>query len=168
MADTAPVRMQIWNVQEATILTAYANPRELSEKIAVAYADHTVPGMSYKPVQYTATENLKISLELFWVANSPDDLRKLDEARRFLHSLCYPWRGKVAPPRALFVWPSQFSLNCIVRDVEGGHKSFNKNLNTNVWTCKVSLEEIRDERLYGDDVLRSGTQRSASSSVLTE
>lgn len=166
MPAETPAKLQIWNVQEATILTVQCNPRELPEKLGVSYADHGVPGMSHKPLQYSYTENLKTTIDLLWFVESPEDMRKKDEDRRFILSLCYPWRGHAAPPRALLVWPGIYSLTCVVRDLDAGHKYFNRELNSTIWTCKLSFEEIRDARVWGDDVLKNGTMRNTGASLV--
>jgi hypothetical protein len=152
-------KMEIWNVQEATSIQVQFNPRKLPEKIQAHFTRHTVPGMSHEPLQYSHTGNQQFTLELVFAVRSEQDRLDISHARRFLLSLLYPWRGHTAPPRALLVWPGLVDLTVFVLDFDGGHEHFDPDLNTIWYTCKLTVEEVRDARLYGDDVLRDGTMR---------
>jgi contractile injection system tube protein len=169
-AGQTPARMSIANIATGQSVTAQFNPTEFEEALEVNWARQTVPGLSHQPLQFVNTGNTKFTLELNFEAQDPT--RSLDEihaSRRFLLSLCYPRRGgdTVAgggPPRALFVWPNVVSLTCVVTSLSFKYGRFNLEGTPVQFTAKVALEEIRDVRLLGEDVLREGTRRSGAAS----
>jgi hypothetical protein len=178
-----PARMSIMNVNTAVSIEAQFNPTELDEDLGVDWNRLAVLGLSHKPMQYLQTDNEKFSFELafrgsakpsgnFPVAASgnPD----VAYARRFLKSLCYSSRNSPAtivggaPPRVLFVWPSStvvgfISLTCVITHLHFHHTLFAKAGDPSHFGCKVDIEEIRDFRLYSEDVLSMGTARSGQS-----
>jgi len=158
--------MEIWNVQTTQILKVQFNPRKLPEKLKAVWTAHTVPGMSHQPLQYSHTENLAFTLELVWVVRNDDHQAKMQEARGFLQSLMVPWKGHTSPPRALLNWPKMVSLNVVVTEFEGEGSVFDKDLGAVVYTAKLSCQEIRDARYYGDDVLKTGPMRGTGASLV--
>jgi hypothetical protein len=151
--------MEIWNVQEGTILKVQFNPRKLPEKLAAVWTAHTVPGMSHQPLQFSHCSNHAVTLELVWVVRTKADQDALHNARRFLQSLLVPWRGHTSPPRALLVWPNMMDLTVVITEFDGEGSLFDEQLNALVYTAKLSCQEIRDGRYYGDDVLKQGPNR---------
>jgi hypothetical protein len=158
--------MEIWNVQETTMLSIQFNPRKLPEKLKAVWKKHVVPGMSHPVMQYNHTDALQVTLDLLWSVQTKDDLQRLGEARKFIMAMMVPWRGYTSPPRALLNWPNLLSLNAVILDLDGGHEYFDGDLNTSWYTAKLTVEEIRDGRLYGDDVLRNGTRRGTGGSLV--
>lgn len=154
-----PPKMEIWNVQESDYLSAQFNPRKLPEKLKAVWTKHAVPGMSHQVLLYSHTENHEFPLELLWAVRTDDDKKQLDHARKFLMSLLYPWRGHTSPPRVVLVWPNIVDMTVIVTDMDSGHEFFDEDLNTTWWVCKLTVQEIRDGRIWGDDIYRNGTLR---------
>jgi len=164
MADTFttnPAKLWLWNLQEATALEAMFNPSEWDEILSVEYVDSGVQGLSYRPLHYQGTANLKVSFDLLLAAETIADKAALDHARRFLSALCYPWRGKLRPPRTLFSWVNEASITAVIRELKFTNKRFNTALGIVESLAKVSLEEVRDIRIYGDDVLQKGLMRGS-------
>jgi hypothetical protein len=161
-----PAKMEIWNVQEGTILKVQFNPRKLPEKLKAVWTAHVVPGMSHAPLQYSHTGNWECPIELVWVVRAKADEDAMQNARRFLQSLLVPWRGHTSPPRALLNWPKMVSLTVVVTEFEGEGSVFDKNLQAVVYTAKLSCQEIRDARYYGDDVLKTGPMRGTGASLV--
>jgi hypothetical protein len=165
-AAQAPARMSIANISSGDSIDAQFNPSELEEALEVNWTRQTVPGLSHQPLQYVQTNNTKFTLELYFEAQDPSvDLDGILRSRRFLQSLCYPRRGAQTvadggPPRVLFVWPTVVSLTCVIASISLKYSRFNLDGTPVQFTAKVSLEEIRDIRLWSEDVLATGTQRS--------
>ena len=158
-----PVREKIWiaNVATGARIEAQYNPKKFEPEIEVEYAELKVPGLSHRPLQYVSTGNVKSPIELLFVVHSVKERQALEYARRFLMSLCVPWRGQAAPPRALFVWPNEASLQVVIRGtLKFSDERFNRDMGTIEMSAKVPFEEIRDTRLVGEDVLASGLWRS--------
>jgi hypothetical protein len=171
VAGQKPKRMSIANVATGDSIDAQFNPSELEEMLDVNWARQTVPGLSHQPLQFVNTGNTKMSFELRFEAQDPTTtLDRLLRDRRFLQSLCYPRRGASTvigggPPRALFIWPKIVSLTCVVTGLAFRYTRFNLDGTPIEFACRVSLEEIRDVRLFSEDVLNDGTQRSSSGTV---
>jgi hypothetical protein len=171
VAAQKPARMSIANVSTGDSVDAQFNPTELEETLEVNWARLTVPGLSHQPLQFVNTGNTKMSFELHFEAQDPTtSLDQLLRDRRFLQSLCYPRRGASTvaagtPPRALFIWPNMVSLTCVVTALSFRYTRFNLEGTPIEFACRVSLEEIRDVRLFSEDVLNDGTQRSGSGTV---
>jgi hypothetical protein len=168
-----PAKMYIVDLsrpdKEDGTLYAQFNPTELEETLSVNWSKLAVLGLSHMPLQYQQTDNHGFSFELMFHAlddSGKPQLFAIARARRFLLALCYSSRNGAqtistgAPSRALFFWPNLISLTCVLRKVVFKHSTFNQQLDPTVFTAKVTLEEIRDARLYGDDVYASGTIRS--------
>lgn len=158
-------KLQLWNVQEGTVLECMFNPKKLPESLKAVYTKLTVPGMSHQPVNFSHVENHSWTIETLWAVQTKADVDKLQEARKFILSLMYPWRGHTSPPRALLVFGPTVSLTGFVTEFDGEHVHFDAEQNTTWWTCKLTFEEVRDARLYGDDVLRDGTRRGTGSKI---
>jgi hypothetical protein len=172
--DYAPDRMSLMNTSTAVSVEAQFNPTQLDEDLAVNWNKLAVLGLSHMPLQYQQTDNHAMSFELAfraWDKNPTSRLADIHYKRRFLLSLCYPSRNSPAtvvggaPPRVLFVWPSSLaggfvSLTSVIKKLHLSHTFFNRKGDSVHFSCKVDLEEIRDFRLYSEDVLTMGTARS--------
>jgi hypothetical protein len=168
-----PARMSLSNLSTSQsviqTLEAQFNPTQLRETIVVNYARLAVLGLSHKPLQYQNTDNHTFPIELAFRAYDAKGNRLDDNkaARRFLMSLCYPRRGSStvtggAPPRLLFVWPGLMSLVAVITKLEFEHTLFNFLGDPVHSSAKIDLEEIRDVRLFSEDVLAQGTLRSGN------
>ena len=62
----------------------------------------------------------------------------------------------------LFIWPRFISLTCVITALSFKYSRFRLDGTPVQFTAKVAFEEIRDVRLYSEDVLRDGTQRSGA------
>src|SRR5512138_272771 len=168
LASERPARMSIANVASGESVEAQFNPSEFEEALEVNWTRQTVPGLSYQPLQFVNTGNVKFTLELNFEVQDPSTyLDSIHQGRRFLQSLCYPRRGAEdvvggGPPRALFVWPNVISLTCVVTALSFKYGRFNLEGTPVQFTAKLTLEEIRDVRLLSEDVLADGSQRSGA------
>lgn len=174
MSDIAqkykPARMSLTNLATATGIEAQFNPTELEESLAVNWNRLAVLGLSHKPKQYQQTDNHEFEFELAFRAWD-DTGNRLDDialSRRFLLSLCYSSRASAgsgvsggAPPRVLFVWPKLVSLTATINKIRIKHSAFNKEGDPIHFAAKIELDEIRDARLYSEDVYLNGTIRSS-------
>lgn len=161
-----PPKMQIANVELGTSIEAQFNPTELDEELQALYNRLQVLGLSHQPMQYQGTSNHTFSFELAFRAidNQGHSLLADVMARRnYLLSLMYPTRtGNGAPPRALFIWPGLAALTCKVTTFKTKHTFFNKKAYPVYGAIQITIEEIRDVRLYSEDVLKTGTIRPAT------
>lgn len=163
--ETRPARVTIASVDTGQSVDAQYNPDEVSEKIGVNYKELDIMGMSHKPLQYLSTDNLVVTFELgFDVMTRDGDKAFL--TRNFLQSLCYSKRGAQdviggGPTKVLFSWPNLFSLTCVVIGLDFKHKRFFNSMQSTMFTCGVTLKELRIARLYAEDVLANGTLRSS-------
>lgn len=170
-----PARMTIMNIVTGAALDfdalhgAQFNPTELDEDLTVNWNKLAVLGLSHMPLQYQQTDNHALSVDLAFRAfddTGKNRLADVQRARRFLLSLCYSSQGSPAtviggaPPRVLFVWPTLIELVCVVKKLHFHHTLFNTQGAPVHFSCKVDLEEIRDVRLYSEQVRDMGTQRS--------
>jgi hypothetical protein len=173
IAPNTPARMEIVDLSrlnasaEDNTLKAQFNPTELAETLAVNWNKLAVLGFSHMPQQYQNTDNHGFSFELMFHATDASG-RRLDDlvrARLFLLALCYPsknTRGSPAtgaPPRVMFFWPNLVSLTCVVKKLAIKHTMFNTQGSPVISQAKIDIEEIRDARLYADEVRLRGTMR---------
>lgn len=146
-------------------VTAQYNPNEFTEKIKVNYATIKIPGLSHAPLQFSNTDNWKVSFDLWWYSHNQAELDASNKARRLLQSWTIPDQAQNVeggpPPRILVVWPQLLSVICVIREVDFTHKLFSRNGQSYHRICKVNFEEIRDARLYGFQVRNDGTMRGA-------
>ncbi len=160
-------RMYIQDLKTLEVLTAQFNPAKLDEVLAVDWTRLVVPGLSHRRHQYNYTDNHKFTFELIFNALEAGNVTDMAEARKFLLSICYSKRGaqnvnEGEASRVLFVWPNLCSMTCIVTNVKISHTSFNLNGEPTFYTASLSIEEIRDTRLFSEDVRNDGTQRSSA------
>lgn len=182
--------MTLTNVETGLALSAQYNPEELDEQLEADYKRLAVQGLSHEPLQYIQTKNLKIEMELGFDETSTDLIAVSIPAqpqlgahnpqpekygaqttpaymRRFLQSFMYARKEGgdgilgAGTPRALFTWPGLFSVESKITKLSFKHKRFNLALKNVIFTVKVSLEESRMTRIYSEDLLARGTERSA-------
>lgn len=160
----SPARMSMARLTAPSeTLEAQFNPTELEEKISVNYDELAVLGLSHMPLQYSQTGNLVLPFELAFRVfddrgNRQDDLAY---ARRFLYSLCFPSRTAAdvtsgAPPRVLFVWPTLLTITAVVTELSWKHTLFNKSGTPIHSAAKITVKQIRDVRMFSEDVLAVG------------
>ncbi len=167
-ARQKPDRMTFGNLSNGRTLEAFFNPTEFEENVKPEYAKIKTLGNSHEIHQYQGTTSHGFSFDMSFSAFD-DQGARLDDvafARKFLLSLCYSSRSaktisQGTPPRVLFVWPSVVSISSLIQSVRIKNTDFAKNGRITRFTATVSLDEVRDERLYAEDVLANGTLRSS-------
>lgn len=163
-----PPKMYLTDLVTLETMTAQYNPDAFEEVVHVLWARLNPPGLSHSRLQYDHTENHKIQFELIYDALDGGDVDGNLDARKFLMSLCYSKRGaqNVADgqaSRVLFVWPQFVSLTCVIDgELKIKHTRFGVDGRPTYFTASMQLSEIRDARLFSEDVRSTGTQRSAA------
>ncbi len=160
-------RMYLQDLKTLEIMEAQFNPAKLDEVIAVAWNDLVIPGLSHARKQYSHTKNHAITFELIFDSLAAGNVIDLDDARKFLISICYSKKGAQnvqdgEASRVLFVWPNLFSLTCVVTNLKISHTAFNLQARPIYMTATIAIEEIRDARLFSEDVRNDGTQRTSA------
>lgn len=166
-------RMTLQDLQTLETLTAQFNPAKLDETIKVDWVKLTVPGLSHRRHQYNYTDNHGVTFELIFDAQQAGNITDMREARKFLLSLCYSKRGAQnvrdgEATRVLFVWPNLFSLTCVISSLKIVHTAFNLAGDPIYYTAAIGVEEIRDTRLFSEDVRNDGTQRVSAADQQTD
>jgi hypothetical protein len=167
----APRRMAIVNLATGETVEAPFNPEDLEEAVEVLYARQPVRGLSHQPLQYGSTGNVTFQFELRFLVTSPAAAKSLSSVRRFLQSLCYPgWSAESVvtggPPRCLFVWPGLVSLTCVVTQLGLHYTRFRPDGVPIEMAARLALEEIRDTRLFSEDVRIAGSLRGGENEDL--
>ena len=169
-----PERMSFSNLVDATTLEAQFNPEELNETLQANWAELAVTGLSLKPQQYEGTENHGFAFRLRFAGIDSDGNKVADIhfARRYLMSLFYARRGAQdiiggSAPRFLFLWPNFISLTCVIHSLRMRHFHFGRDGLPLHFDADVTIKEIRDVRLFGEDVLSDGTLRSGEAAAFT-
>ena len=167
--STRPPKCYVQDLVTLEKVEAQFNPVKLERIIQVEWARLTIPGLSHRPLQYNFTDNSKMQVELVYDAQLPGcTVPQLLHTANFFESICYTKRGaqNVAggqPSRVLFKWPTLLSLTCVVGGgLKISYERFNKEGTPTFLRLTVPLEEIRDTRLFSEDALTSGGQRSPS------
>lgn len=163
-----PPKMFVQDLKTLELLAAQYNPTSLERTITVDYAKITIPGLSHRVLHYNFTDNSKVVIELLYDAlNDGCTVPGLMHAAKFMESVCYTKKGarNVAagqPSRVLFKWPGTLSLTCVVSSLKIKFERFNSQAEPTYLRLSITLEEIRDSRLFSEDVLQSGGDRSAA------
>lgn len=165
----SPVRMRLTNLAANTTLSAQFNPTQFEESLGANYAKLSVPGLSHQVLQYSYTENVTYSLELFnnAIGGGPDGWQRIMDARTFLYAAVHPQADvsgirKAGAPRILFTWPEMISLTCVITKLAFSYTQFDYMGRPMAYTAKVDLEEVRDSFVSMTDIYAAGTQRSSA------
>ena len=158
------VNVSLGNLATGETLGTQFLPDTLEESVRAVYAMIDVPGLSHQPQQFQHTENVGYDLDLYFRIMYATDQQRLDDARKFLHAACYPREGADsvatgAPARILFVWPGLVSMTCTIHEVKIKYLQFSPQGLPTVFTARVTVQEVRDVRLFAEDVRLFGTQR---------
>lgn len=161
----APPKMYLQDLKTLETVEMQFNPEKLEETIAVEWARLKPLGLSHEVLQYDHTGNHKVAFELIFDALAAGGTDRMNVARRFLLSLCYSKKGAQTvsdgeATRVLFVWPGFMSLTSVITSLKFTHTRFNVAAAPTLSACSVALEEIRDVRLFSEDVREMGTQRT--------
>jgi hypothetical protein len=157
-------RCSIVNLTSGESMDVLFNPEQLVEKIGVQWSRVTVPGLSFKPLQFQSTDNRQLPgvefyLDKYFARSQNEDASILD-FRGFLRAFTVPpavVKGvpAAAPPRALFVWPSLLSVECVFTSLQFTYKKFSAlDGSPLIYTAVVDFEEILDTRVTSEELRR--------------
>lgn len=160
----ALVACHFTNLETGMSLQSMFLPSELEEALEVFYERASIPGHSHQPLQYKGTGNQAYPITLYWRVRGEDDVAVLDEARKFLMSLCYPTDAADsvvtgAPARVLFVWPGMVAMKCRITALSFSHFQFAQVGPSTAYTVRVTIEEIPERRMLAEDIRLFGPQR---------
>lgn len=163
-----PERMTLTDLQSNETVEVMFNPTDLSRRIAVNYTKKAVLGSSHLPHEYLQTDNQQLRFDLFYNAETPEELEKAEDSAKFLESLCYAPEDPesiagAAPPRVLLVWPRTLSIIARLTSIEFQHQRWNRFGNTTQYTAACTFEESRIRRLTKQDVRLLGALRTPQS-----
>ena len=163
-APARPPRMTITRMDTGATISAQFNPEEVTEEIGVNFAEPAVLGLSHQPLQYLNTSNLLLNFDMGFDVLSIEGGTAL-ASRRFLHAVCYSSRAAQTvasggTPDLFFVWPNLYSLVCRLKKLRIVHKRFNLSGLPTLFAASLTLVEVRNVRLYSEDVENYGTMRS--------
>ncbi len=164
--DERPPRVILGNVETTRSISAQFNPTDAREHVAVNFFKLAILGASSKPLQYQNTENHALTFSLRFDALAlGGGVVVVDDARRFLLSMCYSRRGASnvsggAPSRLLVRWPKLFLMTCRLLDVVLTHERYSqKTGELTGFSAALQIDEALGRRLYAEDVLERGTLR---------
>jgi hypothetical protein len=179
LAHTRSPRLYIQTIQplagQQRTVTAQFNPVGFEDGVESKYVAWEVPGLSHEVLQFIATKNYELKLELRYIIDprfkAADQLERYMEYRRIMYALAYP-RGVgsnanptingVAPHRVLVVLPGLISMTCVVKRVGTIYNRFDTDGKLVDFSLKVEFSEIRDQRITADEVYKNGTNREAN------
>lgn len=153
----------IGNLQTRQFIIAQYTPQRVSEELASNYEHLKLLGLSHEHLQYSGTTNHKVSFTLDFNGD-PKQGQTAAQQRRFLLSNQYASRSarnvKSGGPAGIVLdWPNLFSLTCAQMSVKMDHELFLATGGSRKFTAALVFEDLRDVRLYAEDVARLGTVR---------
>ena len=159
-----PVRMTITDLQSDETISVMFNPTELKRRMTVNYAKKQVLGNSHEEHEYLQTANTGVTFDLFFNAETVEDVDFLKLKLDFLESLGYGPEDpasitEAAPPRVLLLWPRTMSMVTRIMTAEFIHQRFNTRGDTIQATVRTTWEEGRITRIRKDDVRVYGALR---------
>lgn len=156
--------------QPISVLAQF-NPTELEENLETEFFPVPIIGMSFQPLQYLFTKNVKFNFELRFSAMQPygttfvEAQDSIIAAHDFLSAMCYPRKNGESietgsPTRVLFVWPGFISMVCVIRSLSFKFTRFDQQTGRPTeFTAKLGIEEARVSRIDAADVVANGTIR---------
>lgn len=155
--------LTIGNLATQKYIVAQYTPTRVQEELQANFERLKVMGLSHEVLQYTGTSNHKLSFTLDFNGD-PSTGQTAQQQRLFLLSNGYPSRKsrnvKSGGPSGIVVdWPELLNLTCAQLAVKIEHDLFLPSGAPQRFSAQVSFEELRDVRLYSEDVLRVGTVR---------
>lgn len=153
----------IGNLATREFIVTQFSPTKVSEELSSMFEELKVLGLSHQPLQYSGTANHKVSFPLEF-HGAPSLGQTADQQRRFLLSNHYPSRSqrnvKATGPSGIVVdWPGLFSLVCAQMSTKITHEVFLPSGAPQKFIAELTFAELRDVRLYAEDVSRLGTVR---------
>jgi hypothetical protein len=161
--------MHLGNLDTGETLEVQYNPTELKEAFEPVYNRLAIVGMSHELLQYANTKNFLVEFMLKFdaVTRYRGGTYPLDDARKFIMALGYSRRSSAnallsngAPSSVVFMWPNLYSLTCKLTSFAGEHTTFAQDGRSLRYTVHLKLEEVRDMRLWSEDVAVQGTIRA--------
>lgn len=162
MADPAD-RVNIINLRSGDVFSAQFNPQELERMVSVNYAQQGIMGMSHQQLQFQYRNNETLKFTFYFDSRSTD-AGDLVTAERMLDATTLGSRAAQTisgggPPDVIFQWGDYFHLRCRVQKLKYNYKRFTLRGQPIYFSCEVDVTEIRDERLYAEDVMANGLVR---------
>lgn len=159
--------MTIANLRSGDVFTAQFNPEEIERQVGVNYTRLTVLGLSHEVLQFQNRANEKLKFKLYFDKRATTEAAELVEkkaAERQLDALTVGSKKAQdiaggGPPDALFEFGEHFLLRVRVLSLKYQYKRFSFDGTPIHFSVDVEIEEIRDKRLYAEDVLTHGLQR---------
>ncbi|NUP12879.1 MAG: hypothetical protein HOW73_43120 [Polyangiaceae bacterium] len=162
----APNRMTLTNLRTAETREPQFNPDKVEEEIQANYAALSALGYSHKPLQYTNTENVKLSFDFHFDSTTSygggGGGAFAHETRKFLLSVMVP-PGATAQDvltggtdRCLFVWPEMWAFQCHILKLRSSFTRFARTGKATAWVCNVEIGYVSDFRLTSEDVRLRG------------
>jgi Contractile injection system tube protein len=172
MADwtQAPDRMALGKMDTGELLTVQFNPERVREALEPLYNRLQIVGMSHELLQYGSTKNFVVEFDLNFDALVGKSAYNIEAARKFILGMGYSRRNAAAaqlsngqPTTVAVIWPNLYTLTTKMTSYSGDLKTFAKSGRLLRWSAHLKFEEVRDMRLWADDVEVQGTIRAASS-----
>lgn len=166
--------MSLGNLDTGDTLEVQYNPTELKGALEPVYNRLQIQGMSHELLQYANTKNFLVEFDLNFdaVTQYRGGVYPVAAARKFLMSLGYSRRSSAnqllsngSPSDVVFLWPNLYSLTCKLGTYAETLKTFAQDGSLLRWSAHLKLEEVRDLRLWADDVLVQGTIRPAGKPI---
>lgn len=163
-----PPKMHLQDLTTLERLDVQFNPASVEDGLRVQWVKQKISSLSHQKLQYDYTDNAHINLELIFDSFYPGDVTPLNEAKKFIQSLCY--LGETGTfHRVLALWPGFFSLVCVIDgEVKTKSTRFNMDGQPTYITITVPLTEIRDSRLTSESVRSIGLARSSAPATVPD
>lgn len=150
--------------EDNSSLEVQFNPSEFEEEISALYGKLQPVGQPHQVLQYQGTENHKVNLTLFYLAQDVYTKAQGKRAKKWLMSLLYPnstqGTGTIAqtsPPDVLVVWPGTLSMVCRLMRVRFSNQRFSRSGEVVQFEAACTFEEHRTTRWTSDDAREYGS-----------
>lgn len=139
------------------------NPTDFTRSIAANYKEHEILGQSFKPQEWTFTNNQEINMSIYLEANDQETQAGLELAQNFIESFLYPPKTDNfvvnSPSRMLIIWPNTMTLRCRLHKAIFNHLRFNRELQTISQRIDLQLREAAVRRITKRQVQLYGPRR---------
>ena len=182
-----PDRLTLGKLDTGDLLEVQYNPETLKESLEPLYNRLQIVGMSHELLQYGGTKNFSVEFDLKFdavaqgsagginvptIGSGAAAYYDIDAARKFLLGMGYARRSATSqllsngqPTNVIVIWPFLYTLTTKMTAYSGDLTTFAANGRLLRWTAHLKFEEIRDMRLWADDVEVQGTIRPANTSA---
>jgi len=186
-AGKSPLKQAIANGTPLWLACPF-NPASLEHSIKANWPELAPPGLSYKRMHYTGTDNqiFKFDLLLDYMVEVnaaqptgapvqpapsapgvfPDAyVNKVADAYAFIQSLHYPKAlaqgpSNFHPPEVLLYWPNALSLHCVLMEMTARWEKMLPTGHLASVMCSLTFKEIPHEAITLEDVRVKGTLRT--------